>query len=304
MDKTLKLLINTLYGDIASRYFSVGKTVVANNITARARGGVWPVAKALYTRQSITDGGIYQPQKVSYFAGEKPGLDTLSRMWEWHAPNRRRWFRQLPWDWKGRRPTAEELDLLAKRHIDEFWTPFDLPMPFAIEHKVHTFKYREEERKKDAVKSHWIEYAAYWSKGDYVLMTQGRYVYRLRGKERGKFVMHPTYTLLENVIAGSDQFPEDLSYETMRLLSIGEYVHNRTINPPEAVRDLLPGDEYLQRRAARYNNVHFPLNSQADFLSRTQRKKFRSGKAVEWFERDRKKGTKFVHRMMQKNTLR
>ncbi|MBI1913225.1 MAG: hypothetical protein HYS12_00450 [Planctomycetes bacterium] len=77
LDQILKLLINTLYGVLASRHFSVGNTVLANNITARARLGVWMVAKALGLRQSITDGGVYTPNAVPHYRGRRPGFDTL-----------------------------------------------------------------------------------------------------------------------------------------------------------------------------------------------------------------------------------
>ena len=82
--------------DVA-RYFAVGNAVLGNNITARARAGVWMVAKALGLRQSITDGGIYTPDAVPHFRGKKPGLDTLSRPWGWEdRKNRQRGYVPLP----------------------------------------------------------------------------------------------------------------------------------------------------------------------------------------------------------------
>jgi hypothetical protein len=56
-----KLFVNTIYGALSSRFFSIGNVVLANNITARGRVGVWMLSKALRLRQSITDGGIYEP---------------------------------------------------------------------------------------------------------------------------------------------------------------------------------------------------------------------------------------------------
>lgn len=44
---SVKLLINTLYGVIASKLFHIGNTVVGNNITARARVHVWLVGKRI-----------------------------------------------------------------------------------------------------------------------------------------------------------------------------------------------------------------------------------------------------------------
>jgi hypothetical protein len=71
LQAVIKLLVNTTYGDIASHWFEVGNTVVANNITARARVGVWMLAKALGLRQTITDGGLYTPDRVPHWRGKR-----------------------------------------------------------------------------------------------------------------------------------------------------------------------------------------------------------------------------------------
>src|SRR5262249_19971360 len=67
----IKLMINGLYGDFASRFFEIGNAVLANCITARGRVGVWMLAKALRLRQSITDGGIYDPLAVPHWWGKR-----------------------------------------------------------------------------------------------------------------------------------------------------------------------------------------------------------------------------------------
>ena len=78
---SLKLFINTLYGCFASPYFKIGNTVLANNITAAARGEVWWLAKALNTVQTVTDGGCYSLERVfSLRSGSKrkPSLHSLA----------------------------------------------------------------------------------------------------------------------------------------------------------------------------------------------------------------------------------
>ncbi len=89
-DSCLKLFINTLYGVFCSIYFPVGNAVVANNITARARVGTWMMNKALWTRQSITDGGIYSPLEVPLLVNDpekkdhrNPGLHILADWKRW-----------------------------------------------------------------------------------------------------------------------------------------------------------------------------------------------------------------------------
>jgi hypothetical protein len=74
-----KLFINTLYGVMASPYFHTSNTILANNITDRARCGVWMVNKALGTNMSITDGGAYQFNDCRAIVGKKrPGMDAMA----------------------------------------------------------------------------------------------------------------------------------------------------------------------------------------------------------------------------------
>ena len=59
-----KLLVNTLYGIMASPYFDIGNTTVGNNITARARALAYYIEKGLYAYQIITDGGAFDLNNV------------------------------------------------------------------------------------------------------------------------------------------------------------------------------------------------------------------------------------------------
>ena len=73
-----KLFINTVYGVLASPYFKSGNTIVANNITARARCLAWMMSVACGGLQSITDGSSYDMNKVRFWNGYRPGLGALS----------------------------------------------------------------------------------------------------------------------------------------------------------------------------------------------------------------------------------
>lgn len=66
-----KLTINTIYGDLVSPHFAISNVVVANNITARARAACWYMEKGLYTVQSITDGGVFDMNRVVYPASNQ-----------------------------------------------------------------------------------------------------------------------------------------------------------------------------------------------------------------------------------------
>jgi hypothetical protein len=202
LEQLLKLTINTTYGILVSRFFHTGNIVIGNNITARARVGVWMLAKSLGLRQSITDGGTYTPSAVPSFSGKRPGLDVLSRMWAWPDPARRRRLEPLGGlDWAARwddLPPVTELDRMALDHVRSFWDPYRLAFPFAIAHKAENSFTR----------------GAYWAKGDYALRTKDRTVYAVRGKDRarGRLRQHPTFQLLDGILAGSDDFPSELSY--------------------------------------------------------------------------------------------
>lgn len=68
-DLICKLILNTIYGCIASQFFTnssdgISNVVVGNNITARVRTLAWCMEKALYTQMSITDGGVHDLNKA------------------------------------------------------------------------------------------------------------------------------------------------------------------------------------------------------------------------------------------------
>jgi hypothetical protein len=65
----IKLINNTIYGCIASCFFATNGTgisnfIVGNNITARARTLAWCMAKGFHSVMSVTDGGVFELNKV------------------------------------------------------------------------------------------------------------------------------------------------------------------------------------------------------------------------------------------------
>jgi hypothetical protein len=296
-DAVLKLLINTLYGDMGSQLFAIGNTVVANNITARARVGVWMVAKALLLRQSITDGGIYTPSAVPYFnSRRKPGLATLARMWEWRSVRHGRGFKPMAdRDWPAG-VLPEDADELALAQVRSFWRPYGLEFGFTLAHKA----------------SHTFTEAAYWAKGDYALATAAGTVYKLRGKEgrgcskKDDRKPHPLFALFDNILSGRDVFPEDLGFTKGGVLKIGRYKQAQNSRDGYApLKVLRPGDNLPEHvYLARLNNTHMPMDDEATFLRRSRRKIKHRGEDVEWFERFRSGGIERVHRQMADDDLR
>lgn len=79
MNTMIKLIINALYGVMASQYFTgdgtgVSNLVVGNNITGRARALAWLMEKTLGTKMSITDGGVFNVNETVHW--NKKSLDN------------------------------------------------------------------------------------------------------------------------------------------------------------------------------------------------------------------------------------
>ena len=299
LDATMKLLVNTLYGVKASRFFKISNTVLANCITARARVGVWMLAKSLGTRQSITDGGMYTPDRVCAWNDRKPGLDTLSRQWEWEDSRKKRRtyvpMGELNWNDMSWKSIPTNVDELALHHVNEFWKPYGLSLPFALEHKLcNTFSS-----------------AAYWSKADYSLTTERKPeepVYAVRGKDKNKRTdvkLHPTFSLLDTINRMEDVFPSDLTYSKGGILKIGKYMIIQSCKGYENAKHLRPGDNLpVEVHIARYNNTHFPMMNVGEYEKRRNRKKNRRGEPFQWFERYGNEGISGVHSAMKSNSLR
>jgi hypothetical protein len=117
--------------------------VIANNITAKARLGVWMVSRSVKGLQSITDGCMYTPDRV-YSKTEnsiKPGLQTLSdyRLMEKHTSIKTTSLGGFNWfDLFAKKKSYEEypsIDNLVNNHVKSFWRNYNIEFPYDIEHK-------------------------------------------------------------------------------------------------------------------------------------------------------------------------
>lgn len=66
LNTLFKLCTNTLYGVMVSKYFKVSNSCVGQNVTARARLMAWCLEKGLHGHQSITDGAVFDLNRVCY----------------------------------------------------------------------------------------------------------------------------------------------------------------------------------------------------------------------------------------------
>jgi hypothetical protein len=74
-----KLIGNTIYGVNVSPHFSNSNIVLAANITAMCRCGMWYTEKALNISQTITDGGIFFLNEVLHLIRNKIDTSLLTR---------------------------------------------------------------------------------------------------------------------------------------------------------------------------------------------------------------------------------
>jgi hypothetical protein len=81
-----KLASNTVYGVNVSRHFVNSNILLAANITAMCRSGMWLTEKALNIYQTITDGGICELNEVIHLIGKK--IDTLLLVRAYQLNNR------------------------------------------------------------------------------------------------------------------------------------------------------------------------------------------------------------------------
>jgi hypothetical protein len=307
LSNTLKLFVNTLYGCLATKFFHIGNAIVVDNITARGRVGVWMLAKALGLCHCVTDGGLYEPAAVNFFAGPKPGLAALARMSErWKGRGRTRGaLGGREWDGVVENlPPLAELDALALGHVNAFWGPYGLTLPFAVEHKAEEV---------EGAQYRGFQAAGYWSKADYgVLLPNGDIKYKVRGKDKtlkaGDAHPHPKHAIIRAAVEGRDEFPtgEALNYTHAPLLKIRMYKRiQASAGYGDDEKDVRPGDRLPAKvRTARFNNTHFALADAADYLRRRNRKKKDRCRDVQWFEKYGAQGTRYVLQMMEQDDLR
>ena len=229
----LKLIINTLYGDLASPHFPIGNTVLANNITSSVRNGSWIMSKALGCKFVVTDGGVYEFDSIPQFkthlsSFRKPGLQTLFTKSRWKEfvsyislsldiPN----LKEFILADKDR--AAKHLDALATEVINNFCAIYGLEFPFSIEHKINN--------------SAALCVTNPYGKVDYILYTfWDEEFIRIRGVKKQEYDIHPKVEALRAL--AEDRPARFHGAELIHIIGINEYIKN-----PNCFTPALPGHE-------------------------------------------------------------
>ena len=227
LQNAVKLFINTTYGCLAAPYFEMGNTVLANNITAKARVGAWMMSKSLLTVQSITDGGMFSGDCVAVLDGDKlPSLTTLANR-DRYLSNRyvstKQLISQSDKDMFIASGKGKELDKLCLQHINDFWSNYGLGLPFDIECKYGNCG----------------DIAIYYASSDYAIKTsEGKVIVKCRGAKQSD---HPKQQWLKHLLDPQKYPVPSEVYEYTELLGLNDYMRNPLLYP-----DTLPGEDKKQ----------------------------------------------------------
>lgn len=199
-----KLIINTIYGVTASRFFKISNLCFANNVTGKAKISVWMMSKAFNLKQTITDGGIYEINKVLTpwnCSKKKPGFDKLTNIHTEKDKNTLKLFQPLGYgnyDWNlyydklKKDPNNTEVqnfislvDNLANEHLKNFYNFFNMEPKYNIEHKPSNIFFR----------------ASTIGRAHYYLYTIfEKDIFKIRGTQEPKkeSIASPIYSFLKN----------------------------------------------------------------------------------------------------------
>ncbi|NES06309.1 MAG: hypothetical protein F6K22_27940 [Okeania sp. SIO2F4] len=277
----LKLFNNTGYGVLASVYKPVCNTLIGNRITSEVRTAAWMMAKATNGFQTITDGLAYQPNNVfklntSKSDKRKPSLTVLAKQQTLKEHRNISCGKMCGIDWeieinkfattyltsnnvdkiKVMSEFALKLDTALTSHIKEFWSNYGIDFNLEIEHKIENTAFK------------W----ACIGKADYAFDSIfGERKYKVRGSKHyptnpkyfdRELKHNPKFDDLDNLLDGKDDFDKNRTYESVSLLSPGEFCHIQKCPnwSRKEEKNLMPGDELVRERKLRYNNIYADLD--------------------------------------------
>mgnify|MGYP000535901032 CR=1 FL=1 len=310
LQTNVKLFVNTTYGCMASPYFPMGNTVIANNITARARTGGWMLSKALLLVQLITDGGLGSGNRVATIVGDKlPSFGTFAdrpkllkhrsikciplMTSEGKAVNLYEWLCEgITLGGKEYKNRCNELDATVNKVVTDFWAHWKLTPLFDVECKYE----------------HTGRTAVYFGNADYLIhdIVQGAldgytgeskdFTCLPMDKERGllslikcrgtRGIVHPKQGWLLHLLDSTYPCPApDYTYSGM--IGVNEWKDN-----PHDV--LMPGDHQAK------TTVHMPYRSGFLAETHTDRKKDNDTirKQTTKFKKDRNEGDRFGYALL------
>ena len=239
----IKLIGNTVYGCIASAFFGGNGTglsnyIVGNNITARARTLAWCMAKGFHSLMSITDGGVFDANKILSY--RRKSLDIFANVaFEYFndSRNEKKWIdvvplygREIPFDENMSKVLLDKnkhVEQLGWEHLKNIFGELDIFLfdQFGFE-----------------VKKIYTE-CTLRNKSDYVLKNEftGKETIRVRGIKRGQSdeekreVNQMIGEIFEDI---QQKNGTQYSQKSKRMLGLGEWRAREELR-----KELLPHDE-------------------------------------------------------------
>ena len=264
--EVLKLIGNTIYGVISSPYFDIGNTVLSNNITAKARNGIWLASRALNGFQTITDGTQYKPEEVFQFRNwlnfRKPGLETLSDLRKLAKHRSILKGPMMGVDWaemflskNQNHPDLLKADQYAKKHIEDFLAVYGLTLDYEVEHKLE----------------HTSSQMFFAKKAHYILVNyqSGEISYKVRGTSKDE---NPAFLQIAVSVFEGRQEPEIYQLETKasRISTLHDYKESlkKFSKDPNGTTIILPGYNMEEIKIFRFNSLDLPYTDMNDFQKR------------------------------------
>lgn len=235
----LKLIINTIYGCIASEFFSVknscvSNVIVGNNITARARCLGWVMAKGLHSVMTITDGGVFDINNVLEF--KRMSLNLLEQLHRdnFNVPSDRQFFaRQKPLlDNVISIDTSidlKEVDRLAWEHLKNIFTDLDI-------FKFNQFSFESKFAYHKLILHSKVDYLLETATGEKTVAFRG--MPKIWSEEKQKKIVNPVVYKLFDAIEKDE--PIKVELETTELLSLADWKANTS---RDNNYELLPHDQ-------------------------------------------------------------
>lgn len=252
-----------MYGSIASSYFEISNTIVANNITVRARWNIWLASRCLKGIQCITDGFAYQPKQVYQIKENRklPGLQTLSyyKKIENHFSIQKKSLGNRNWKPLFQKEVTFEkypnLDQLAKQHIETFWNHYQIKIPYEIEQK----------------KENTSLFLFTIKKAHYAMKTLNGETFYKFGGISGPTTMNetndqslPIYYKISNHILNGEEFTiETLEERTKAISKLSDFIESKKTN-----QIIYPGESIIKKTTFQLTNDDFLIKDEKSLKKR------------------------------------
>jgi hypothetical protein len=278
LQNTIKLIVNSFYGILCSPFFDVNNILVSDLITSTIRKRIWMMSKSLNLFINVTDGGFFSLDHVLTYNKKKPGLSAFSNIPESLKKSilrtkslgdkEKNYFKNMFSNLEGKDNTLLKNDIssFSKKHMLDFWNPYELDIDFDLEVKEIYLK------------------ASYLFKAHYMFKNfdfnlnkwSDTPYYKIRGYKFNEYfeIQNPIYDLLNHILKnGFNSLKQSYNvytgiYKTKKLIKYRSWKLQYRLNPSITY---LPGDVIFLDSQFRMNNLHFPINDSLEYNKRSKR---------------------------------